>query len=111
MNAVDDVSAGLVVWKFGRSSLRGIAGVRAVAERLVAARRSGCHVVAVLSAMADSAEQLARLAGEISTRPERRELDALLSVGECVSCALTRAVRCATWAGASCRSRATRPAS
>jgi len=89
VNAVDDVSAGLVVWKFGRSSLRGIAGVRAVAERLVAARRSGCQVVAVLSAMADSAEQLARLAGEISTRPERRELDALLSVGECVSCALT----------------------
>ncbi len=89
MTGLDPLCANLVVWKFGASALAGVAGVRAVAERLVAARRSARHVVAVLAAMDDSTDDLVRLADEVSSAPERRELDALLSVGECVSCALT----------------------
>lgn len=89
VTGLDRLSASLVVWKFDSSALAGLAGVRAVAERLVAARRNGRHVVAVLSAMDNSTDDLARLADEVSPAPERRELDALLSVGECVSCALT----------------------
>jgi aspartate kinase len=79
----------LVVWKFGRGCLADLARVRAVARRLARARKSGRRVVAVLSAMGDSTDQLVRLAREISSRPPDRELDALLSTGGDVSCALT----------------------
>jgi aspartate kinase len=77
-----------VVWKFGGTSVGDPARLRAVAERLVAARREGLQVVAVLSAMGDSTDELLRLAHEMSPHPHPRELDALLSVGETMSCAL-----------------------
>lgn len=77
-----------VVWKFGGTSVGDPARLRAVAERLVAARREGLQVVAVLSAMGSSTDDLARLAHEVSPEPQPRELDALLSVGESISCAL-----------------------
>jgi aspartate kinase len=60
-----------------------------VANRLVKASRSGAKVVAVISAMGDSTDELARLAHRYSPAPPIRELDALMSVGECVACALT----------------------
>ncbi|MHA6795965.1 aspartate kinase [Pseudonocardia bannensis] len=65
----------LVVWKFGGTSVADPERLRAGAEGMVAAHREGHRVVAVLSAMGSSTDQL-------------RELDALLSVGECISCAL-----------------------
>jgi aspartate kinase len=77
-----------VVWKFGGTSVGDPARLRAVAERLVKARREGLQVVAVLSAMGGSTDELVRLAYELSPRPHPRELDALLSVGESMSCAL-----------------------
>jgi aspartate kinase len=77
-----------VVWKFGGTSVGDPARVRAVAQRLVAARRQGIQVVAVLSAMGDSTDELARMAYELSPKPQPRELDALLAVGESMSCAL-----------------------
>jgi aspartate kinase len=77
-----------VVWKFGGTSVGDPARLRAVAEQLVKARRDGLQVVAVLSAMGDSTDELVRLAYELSPRPHPRELDALLSVGESMSCAL-----------------------
>lgn len=81
-------SAPLVVWKFGGTSVADHDRLRAVAERLVAARREGNRVVAVLSAMGKSTDELSRLAYQMSSRPQLRELDALLSVGENISCAL-----------------------
>lgn len=77
-----------VVWKFGGTSVADPARLRAVAERLVAARRDGAQVVAVLSAMGDTTDELVALAQELSPRPPAREMDALLSVGESMSCAL-----------------------
>lgn len=77
-----------VVWKFGGTSVGDGARLRAVAARLVAARREGLQVVAVLSAMAGSTNDLLRLALDLSPAPRPRELDALLSVGESMSCAL-----------------------
>jgi aspartate kinase len=89
----DDHGAGLpaskpVVWKFGGTSVGDTGRLRAVAERLVAARRRGTPVVAVLSAMGGTTDELARQAYALSTEPQPRELDALLSVGEMTSCAL-----------------------
>jgi aspartate kinase len=77
-----------LVWKFGGTSVSDPARLRAVAERLVAAQRSGRGVVAVLSAMGKSTDELSRMAYQMTSRPPLRELDALLSVGESVSCAL-----------------------
>ena len=77
-----------LVWKFGGTSVADHVRLRAVAERLVAAQRAGHEVVAVLSAMGTSTDELSGLAYEVSARPPLRELDALLSVGESISCAL-----------------------
>ena len=54
----------------------------------MAAREAGNRVVAVLSAMGDSTDDLVRLAHEISAHPKPRELDMLISVGERISCSL-----------------------
>lgn len=77
-----------LVWKFGGTSVAGPDRLRAVAERMVAAQQSGRGLVTVLSAMGSSTDELNALAYTMSTRPQLRELDALLSVGECISCAL-----------------------
>jgi aspartate kinase len=77
-----------VVWKFGGTSVADADRLRAVAERLVAARRQGIQVVAVLSAMGQTTDELFQQAYCLSAEPQPRELDALLSVGEVVSCSL-----------------------
>jgi aspartate kinase len=77
-----------VVWKFGGTSVGDPDRLRAVAARLIAARREGLQVVAVLSAMGGATDDLVRLGHELSPKPHPRELDALLSVGEAMSCAL-----------------------
>src|SRR5918994_3637342 len=80
--------AGTLVMKFGGTSVADVERLRAVAQRLVAAREAGNRVVAVLSAMGDTTDDLVRLAHEISPTPAPREVDMLISVGERVSCAL-----------------------
>jgi aspartate kinase len=80
--------AGTVVMKFGGTSVADVERLKAVAQRLVAAREAGNRVVAVLSAMGDSTDELVRLAREISPAPKARELDMLISVGERISCSL-----------------------
>ncbi len=74
--------------KFGGTSVADVERLKAVGQRLVAAREAGNRVVAVLSAMGDSTDDLVRLAHEISARPKARELDMLISVGERISCSL-----------------------
>jgi aspartate kinase len=80
--------AGLVVMKFGGSSVADTQRIAAVARRLAMAREQGLRVVGVLSAMGDSTDELLALARDVSPRPPERELDMLVSVGERVSCAL-----------------------
>jgi aspartate kinase len=77
-----------VVMKFGGSSVADPEKLKHVARRLVAARESGSRVVAVLSAMGSTTDELLDLARQISEHPEPRELDMLISVGERISCAL-----------------------
>src|SRR3989442_2589199 len=81
-------SPGLVVMKFGGSSVADVERLRNVARRCAAARKAGNRVVAVVSAMGGTTDDLIRLANEISVRPNPRELDMLVSVGERISCAL-----------------------
>ncbi|MFC5286506.1 aspartate kinase [Actinokineospora guangxiensis] len=77
-----------VVWKFGGTSVGDVDRLRAVAARLVAAQRAGTRVVAVLSAMGGSTDLLVQQAAQVAAAPDPRELDALLSVGEAISCSL-----------------------
>jgi len=81
-------AAPILVQKFGGSSLSTPAKLRAVAERIVAAKRRGYALVAVVSAMGDATDDLLALAREVSASPLARELDALLATGEAVSAAL-----------------------
>jgi len=79
---------GLVVMKFGGSSVADTDKLKRVAQRLVAARESGVKVVAVLSAMGNTTDELIRLAHQVSSRPYPREYDMLISTGERISNAL-----------------------
>jgi aspartate kinase len=79
---------GTVVMKFGGTSVGDPDKLKAVARRLVAAREAGSRVVAVLSAMGQTTDDLLALAHQVSPRPHPRELDMLVSVGERISCAL-----------------------
>ena len=79
---------GLVVMKFGGTSVGDTAKLKRVAERLVAAREAGAKVVGVLSAMGSTTDELIRLAHEVSPSPNLREYDMLVSTGERISNAL-----------------------
>jgi aspartate kinase len=79
---------GTVVMKFGGTSVADPDKLKNVARRLVAAREDGSRVVAVLSAMGTTTDELLDLAHQVSERPSPRELDMLISVGERISCAL-----------------------
>ena len=79
---------GTVVMKFGGSSVGDIERLRNVARRIVSVKEQGGRVVAVLSAMGDTTDELVALAHRVSERPKPRAVDMLISVGERISCAL-----------------------
>jgi aspartate kinase len=81
-------AAAPVVMKFGGTSVADTDRILAVARPHAAAPAEGRRVVGVLSAMGHSTDELLALAHEISPRPQERELDMLVSVGERISCAL-----------------------
>ena len=78
----------LVVQKYGGSSLADADKIKNVSERIARAKEDGNRVVAVVSAMGDTTDELIKLAGQVSDSPDLRELDVLLSTGELRSCAL-----------------------
>jgi aspartate kinase len=84
----DEPRVGTVVMKFGGTSVGNPERLVNVARRIVAAKEAGAHVVAVLSAMGDTTDELVDLAHRISKRPKPRAMDMLISVGERISCAL-----------------------
>jgi len=79
---------GLVVQKYGGSSVADADGVKRVAQRIIATRKEGNDVVVVVSAMGDTTDELLDLAHEVSPLPPGRELDMLLTAGERISMAL-----------------------
>jgi aspartate kinase len=79
---------GVVVQKYGGSSVADAARIKRVAERIVEARRSGHDVCVVVSAMGDTTDELMELAMQVSPFPPGRELDMLLTAGERIAMAL-----------------------
>jgi len=78
----------IVVQKFGGTSVGDADRIRNVAKRITSTAESGRQVVAVVSAMGDTTDELRELAYRIAHRPPPRELDMLLSSGERISMAL-----------------------
>jgi aspartate kinase len=79
---------GLVVQKYGGSSVADAASIKRVARRIVDTKSLGNQVVVVVSAMGDTTDELRDLAQEVSPLPPARELDMLLTAGERISMAL-----------------------
>ncbi len=78
----------LIVQKYGGTSVGSAERIKAVARRIAATVDQGYRVVAVVSAMGDTTDELIALARQITDEPSERELDLLLSTGEIVSCTL-----------------------
>ncbi|MFH8369246.1 aspartate kinase [Streptomyces sp. NPDC018031] len=79
---------GLVVQKYGGSSVADAEGIKRVAKRIVEAKKNGHKVVVVVSAMGDTTDELIDLAEQVSPIPAGREFDMLLTAGERISMAL-----------------------
>jgi len=78
----------LIVQKYGGSSLADSEMIKNVADRIAYSHSKGSQVVVTVSAMGDSTDGLLKIASEVSSLPDPRELDVLLSTGELQSCAL-----------------------
>jgi aspartate kinase len=79
---------GIVVQKYGGSSVADAQGIKRVAQRIVATKKAGHDVCVVVSAMGDTTDELLDLAEQVSPLPPGRELDMLLTAGERISMAL-----------------------
>ena len=78
----------LIVQKYGGTSVGTIERIHRVADRVAQTQQGGHQVVVVLSAMSGETDRLLKLAHEVTTSPDERELDMLLSTGERVTIAL-----------------------
>ncbi|HIM90804.1 MAG TPA: aspartate kinase [Dehalococcoidia bacterium] len=78
----------LIVQKYGGSSLADAEKIKSVAQRIARTADADNKVVAVVSAMGDTTDDLVALSQQVSKNPEPREMDVLLSTGELVSCTL-----------------------
>ena len=77
---------GVIVQKYGGSSVAGVEKIQRVAARVAETRAQGHEVVVVVSAMGDTTDELLALAQKVSSgNPHRRELDMLLTAGERIS--------------------------
>ncbi len=78
----------IIVQKYGGSSVANVERIKAVAARITSYKKKNTDVAVVVSAMADTTDDLESLAFQISKAPADREMDLLLSTGEQISCAL-----------------------
>ena len=81
----------LIVQKYGGTSVGTPERICKAARRILETQRTGCRVVAVISAMAGVTDQLIKLAKAVSPQPTERELDLLLATGE------NAAATCCDW--------------
>lgn len=78
----------LVVQKYGGTSVADAGRIKNVAARIKRRLEAGDHVIAVVSAMGDTTDDLIALAHQVTDRPAPREMDVLLSTGETQTSAL-----------------------
>lgn len=78
----------IIVQKFGGTSVANPERIQSCANRIVSAITKGYHVVAVVSALGGTTDDLVDLANQMTDTPPRREMDVLLSTGEQISMAL-----------------------
>jgi aspartate kinase len=99
------VSRPIIVQKYGGTSVGGVERIQAVAGRVVRAKEQGFDVCVVVSAMGHSTDELLAMAHEVTTTPEPRELDMLLTAGERIAMSLlsiainARGCRAASYTG------------
>ena len=86
---------GLIVQKFGGTSVADLERIRNVARRVAKTFDSGNDVVVVISAMAGVTDGLMKMSSQISENPQKRELDVLLATGEQTTAALLAMTLCA----------------
>ncbi len=79
---------GLVVQKFGGTSVANIEKIKNVAQKAIKEKKAGNEVVVVLSAMAGETDRLINLANSAADIPDGREYDSLISTGEQVTITL-----------------------
>ncbi|MGD0780506.1 MAG: aspartate kinase [Dehalococcoidales bacterium] len=79
---------GLIVQKYGGSSVADAEKIKNIARRIANTRKAGNRVVVVVSAMGDTTDDLIKLAYQVNKSPDERELDVLLSTGELVASTL-----------------------
>lgn len=79
---------GLVVQKYGGSSVADIEKIKHVVKRVLECKNNGNDVVVVVSAMGDTTDELIELAKAITSDPSDREMDVLMSIGEQISMSL-----------------------
>ncbi len=79
----------LIVQKFGGTSVGTVDRIQRVAARALATQREGNDVVVIVSAMAGETNRLLKLAADVTSMPDGREVDALAATGEQVTAALT----------------------
>ena len=84
----EPIQSGIIVQKYGGSSVGTPEKILRVAERVARTRATGKSVVVVVSAMGDTTDDLLTLARQVSPDPSRRELDMLLTAGERISMSL-----------------------
>ncbi|MFA5146021.1 MAG: aspartate kinase [Candidatus Omnitrophota bacterium] len=82
------MSKGIIVQKYGGTSVADVERIKNVAGRVVESSRKGYDVVVVVSAIGDTTDNLIEMAKKVTKEPSERELDMLISTGEQVSCAL-----------------------
>jgi aspartate kinase len=95
----------IIVQKYGGTSVGTTERIRHVADRVVQAKEAGLDVIAVVSAMGESTDDLLAMAHDITAVPEPRELDMLLTAGERIAMSLlaiainARGCRAASYTG------------
>ena len=78
----------VIVQKYGGSSVATPEKILKVADTLIKKKNEGKDVVVVVSAMGDTTDDLIKLSSAVSSNPNKREMDVLLSTGEMVSASL-----------------------
>ncbi|MGQ4665682.1 aspartate kinase [Metabacillus halosaccharovorans] len=79
---------GIIVQKFGGTSVGSVERILNVANRVIQEKEAGNDVVVVVSAMGKSTDELVRLAAQLTSKPSKREMDMLLTTGEQVTISL-----------------------